>query len=58
MSFNKKFVGKRQIDEIEFDIDRIYYYLLSDCLIFESEKISNQFREYEKKYKSNRSVTF
>ena len=21
MSFNKKFVGKRQIDEIEFDID-------------------------------------
>jgi len=58
MSFNKRFVGKKQIEEIEFDIDKVSYYILSDCLIFESQKISNQFKEYEKTYKSNRSLTF
>jgi hypothetical protein len=58
MSFNKRFVGKKQIEEIEFDIDKVSYYILSDCLIFESQKISNQFKEYEKIYKSNRSLTF
>jgi len=58
MSFNKRFVGKKQIEEIEFDINKVSYYILSDCLIFESQKISNQFKEYEKIYKSNRSLTF
>ena len=52
MSFNKRFVGKKQIEEIEFDIDKVSYYILSDCLIFESQKISNQFKEYEKIFRN------
>lgn len=54
MSFNKRFVGKQQLKEIEVDITQINRYLLSDCLIFESQEISNQFKEYEKNFNTNR----
>ena len=54
MSFTKRFVGKQQLKEIEFDINQINRYLLSDCLIFESQEISNQFKEHEKNFNTNR----
>ena len=54
MSFTKRIVGKEQIKEIEVDITKINRYILSDCLIFESQEISNKFREYEKIYNDNR----
>ena len=55
MSFTKRIVGKEQIKEIEVDITKINRYILSDCLIFESQEISNKFREYEKIYNDNRT---
>lgn len=54
MSFTKRIVGKEQIKEIEVDITKINRYILSDCLIFESQEISNKFREYEKIYNTDR----
>ena len=57
MSFRKRFVGKTQLKEIEVDINKISYYLSSDCLIFETQEISNQFKSYEKEYVTNRSLT-
>lgn len=56
MSFTKRIVGKKQIKEIEVDITKINRYILSDCLIFESQEISNKFREYEKIYNDNRTT--
>lgn len=56
MSFTKRIVGKEQIKEIEVDITKINRYILSDCLIFESQEISNKFREYEKVYNTNRTT--
>jgi len=56
MSFTKRIVGKEQIKEIEVDITKINRYILSDCLIFESQEISNKFREYEKIYNDNRTT--
>ena len=53
MSFTKRFVGKQQIKDIEVDINKINRYLLSDCLIFESQEISNKFKEYEKNFHTN-----
>jgi hypothetical protein len=55
MSFKKRFVGKKQIEEIGIDINKISYYILSDCLIFETDKIRNQFKLYEETYNTNRS---
>lgn len=57
MSFTKRIVGKEQIKEIEVDITKINRYILSDCLIFESQEISNKFREYEKIYNTNRPTS-
>ena len=56
MSFTKRIVGKKQIKEIEVDITKINRYILSDCLIFESQEISNKFREYEKIYNDKRTT--
>jgi hypothetical protein len=56
MSFTKRIVGKEQIKEIEVDITKINRYILSDCLIFESQEISNKFRKYEKIYNDNRTT--
>jgi hypothetical protein len=57
MGFNKKFVGKDDIERLEEDLMSIKIYLNSDCLIFSNSEISEKFKEYEKKYNSNRIIT-
>ncbi len=56
MGFNKKFIGENEIKQIDVDITRIRPYLNSDCLIFSSNEVSQKFKEYEKKYNTNRIV--
>jgi hypothetical protein len=57
MGFNKKFIGKNEIKRLEEDLMSIKGFLNSDCLIFSDNEISQKFKEYEKKYNSNRIIT-
>jgi hypothetical protein len=55
MGFNKKIVGKSEIELIDSNLNFIKNFLKADVLFFENESVKNKFKEYEKKFVSERS---
>lgn len=55
MGFNKKIIGKSEIELIDSNLNFIKNFLKADVLFFENESVKNKFKEYEKKFVSERS---
>ena len=55
MGFNKKIIGKSEIELIDSNLSFIKNFLKADVLFFENESVKNKFKEYEKKFVSKGS---